>query len=178
GGGSTAARVAGAIRRAWTIVEARPHLVIGTLAAFLIPISYPALLALAYQVWRDGGQMYSVLELVSSLGIFLGSLVVSRVTSIGNMRTVGAGLLLTGAFSLAIWLSPTISVIAVALLLASMGNPIDSVANLTALMEAADATSRGMVMATRFGLVQTASVIGAAVGEGGLICYCINRITH
>jgi putative nucleotidyltransferase with HDIG domain len=164
GGGSTTAPVAGALRRAWTIVGARPHLVIGTLAAFLIPISYPALLALAYQVWRDGGQLYSVLELVSSLGIFLGSLVVSRFASIGNMRTVGAGLLLTGTFSLAIWLSPTIGVIAAALLLASMGNPIYAVANQTALIEAADATNRGTVMATRFGLVQTASVIGAAVG--------------
>jgi putative nucleotidyltransferase with HDIG domain len=167
GGGSTSAPVVGAIRRSWTIVAARPHLVIGTLAAFLIPISYPALLALAYQVSRQGGQMYSILELVSSVGIFAGSLVVSRFAAIGTMRTVGAGLLLTGAFSLAISLSPTIGVIAVALVLASMGNPIYAVANQTALIEAADSTSRGTIMATRFGLVQTASVIGAAVG--GLI---------
>lgn len=167
GGGSTSAPVAGAIRRSWQILAARPHLVIGTLAAFLIPISYPALLALAYQVSNQGGQMYSVLELVSSVGIFIGSLIVSRFTAIGTMRTVGAGLLLTGAFSLAISLSPTVGVIAIALIVASMGNPIYAVANQTALIEAADATSRGTVMATRFGLVQTASVIGAAVG--GLI---------
>jgi putative nucleotidyltransferase with HDIG domain len=172
GGGSTTAPVVGGIRRSWRIIAARPHLVIGTLAAFLIPISYPALLALAYQVsaqvgQMQGGQMYSLLELVSSVGIFVGSLVVSRFATIGTMRTVGAGLLLTGAFSLAVSLSPTASVIVIALLLASMGNPIYAVANQTALIEAADSTSRGTVMATRFGFVQTASVIGAAVG--GLI---------
>jgi MFS family permease len=168
GGGSTAAPVMGGILRSWRILAARPHLVIGTLAAFLLPISFPALLALAYQVSQQvsqqGGQMYSVLELVSSLGIFVGSLVVSRFAAIGTMRTVGAGLLLTGAFSLVIALSPTVGVIVIALLLASMGNPIYAVANQTALIEAADVNSRGTVMATRFGLVQTASVIGAAVG--------------
>jgi predicted MFS family arabinose efflux permease len=57
--------------------------------------------------------------------------------------------------------------VAVALFIASIGNPIYSVANQTALMEAADASNRGSVMATRFGLVQTASIVGAAAG--GLI---------
>jgi predicted MFS family arabinose efflux permease len=54
--------------------------------------------------------------------------------------------------------------VAAALFLASIGNPIYAVANQTALMEAADATNRGSVMATRFGFVQTASMAGAAVG--------------
>ena len=168
GGGSTASPVSGALRRTWATVGTRPHLVIGTMAAFLIPISYPALLALAYQISsRLGGQTYSVLELLASIGIFVGSLAVSRFATIGTMRTVGAGLLLTGAFSLAIYVSPTIGVVAVALFLASIGNPIYAVANQTALIEAADPSSRGTIMATRFGLVQTASVIGVAVG--GLI---------
>jgi putative nucleotidyltransferase with HDIG domain len=164
GGGSIAAPVSGALRRSWSIVAGRPHLVIGTLAAFLIPISYPALLALAYQLSRQGGQVYSVLELVSSVGILAGSLLVSRFGAIGSMRTVGAGLLLTGIFSFAISLSPTIQLIGLALFIASMGNPIYAVANQTALIETADASNRGTVMATRFGLVQTASVIGIAVG--------------
>ena len=168
GGGSIGTPVSGGFRRSWAVVAARPHLVIGTLAAFLIPMSYPALLALAYQVAHQvsyqGGQMYSILELVSSAGIFVGSVVVSRFAAIGTMRTVGAGLLLTGIFSLAIWLSPALAVIGIALFLASMGNPIYAVANQTALMEAADPSRRGSVMATRFGLVQTASVIGVAVG--------------
>jgi predicted MFS family arabinose efflux permease len=54
--------------------------------------------------------------------------------------------------------------IGVAVFIASIGNPIYAVANQTAIVEAADASNRGSVMATRFGLVQTASIIGAAAG--------------
>ena len=167
GGGSVSTAVSGAIRRSWAVVEARPHLVISTLAAFLIPISLPALLALAYKISPAGGQTYSTLELISSVGIFVGSILVSRLTAIGNMRTVGAGLLLTGAFSIAIALSPTLAIVMVALFVASIGNPVYAVANQTALVEAADASNRGSVMATRFGLAQTAAIIGMAAG--GLI---------
>ncbi|HEX9100086.1 MAG TPA: MFS transporter, partial [Candidatus Dormibacteraeota bacterium] len=167
GGGTAAARVSGALRRSWSIVSARPHLVIGTLAAFLIPMSFPALLALAYQVSGNGGQTYSMLEVVLSVGVFAGSIAVGRVATIGSMRTVGIGLFLTGAFSLAIALGPSVVVIAALLFVASIGNSIYAVANQTALMEAADASNRGSVMATRFGLVQTASLAGFAAG--GLI---------
>jgi len=170
GGGSLAAPISGALRRSWDTVAARPHLVVGTLAAFLIPISYPALLSLAYQLAQQphapflGGQFYSVLELVSSIGIFVGSLLISRLTSIGSMLTVGAGLLLTGVFSFIVSLNPGLGLIAVALLLASAGNPIYAVANQTALIEVAKPSARGSIMASRFGLVQTASVIGVAIG--------------
>src|SRR6202165_2620425 len=167
GGGTAAARVSGALRRSWSIVLARPHLVIGTLAAFLIPMSFPALLALAYQVSGNGGQTYSMLEVVLSVGVFAGSIAVGRVAAIGSMRTVGIGLFLTGAFSLAIALGPSVVVVAGLLFVASIGNSIYAVANQTALMEAADASNRGSVMATRFGLVQTASLAGFAAG--GLI---------
>jgi putative nucleotidyltransferase with HDIG domain len=164
GGGTAASRVSGALKRTWAIAAARPHLVIGTLAAFLIPISFPALLALAYQVPGNGGQTYSLLEVIGTVGIFAGSIVVGRFAAIGSMRTVGAGLLLTGVFSLAISIKPSLAIIALFLFVASIGNPIYAVANQTALMEAADASNRGSVMATRFGLVQTASIVGAALG--------------
>lgn len=172
GGGLIKTSVSGALRRSWAIVSVRPHLVIGALASFLLPISFPALLALAYQVTpKQGGQTYSLLELVLSLGIFVGSLVVSRFGSIGTMRTVGAGLFLTGVFSLVIAMSaslpmmnPSMMWIAIALFIASIGNPIYAVANQTAVLEAADSSNRGSVMATRFGLVQTASIIGTAAG--------------
>jgi hypothetical protein len=169
GGGSTNSPVSGALRRSWSIVAARPHLVLGTLAAFMIPISFPALLALAYQISSQGGQTYSLLELVSSVGVFVGSVFVSRFGAIGTMRTVGGGLLLTGVFSLAIALSPTLGIAALgivvaALFVASIGNPIYAVANQTALIEAADPFNRGSVMATRLGLAQTAGIIGMAVG--------------
>jgi putative nucleotidyltransferase with HDIG domain len=169
GGGAKAVSVSGALRRSWSVVAARPHLVIGTLAAFLIPISFPATLALAYirggQTY--GGQVYSTLELVAAIGIFAGSLAVSRFGAIGTMRTVGAGLFLTGVFSLGISMSPSLMLIGVALFIASIGNPIYAVANQTAIVEAADPSNRGSLMATRFGLVQTASIMGTAAG--GLI---------
>jgi putative nucleotidyltransferase with HDIG domain len=167
GGGSIKTSLSGAFQRSWSMVAIRPHLALGTLASFLLPMSYPALLALAYQVSSHGGQAYSIFELVSSAGIFAGSILVSRFGAIGSMRTVGAGLMLTGAFSLAIALSPTLALIGAALFVASIGNPIYAVANQTALIEAADPSNRGSVMATRFGLVQTASIVGIAVG--GLI---------
>jgi len=166
GGGSPAMSLTGAFRRTWAISAARAQLVIGTLAALLIPISFPALLALAFSRGGEtyGGQIYSTLELILSVGLFAGSLMVSRFGSIGTIRTVGAGLLLTGVFSIAIALSPSLQLLAVALFLASVGNPIYAVANQTALMEAAGPSIRGSVMATRYGLVQTASIIGMAVG--------------
>jgi len=174
GGGEVRTSVSGALTRTWAIVSLRPHLVIGTLASFLLPISFPALLAMAYQVTpKQGGQTYSLLELVLSLGIFVGSLAVSRFSTIGTMRTVGAGLFLTGVFSVAIWLSSSLPGnhlmmwIGIALFVASIGNPVYAVANQTAIIESADSSNRGSVMATRFGLVQTASIIGTAAG--GLI---------
>jgi MFS family permease len=137
----------------------------GALAAFLITISYPALLALAYGLaGTSGGQTYSMLEVVGSIGIFLGSIAVSRFGSIGSMRTVGAGLFLTGVFSISIAMSHSLVVITIALLVASIGNPIYAVANQTALLESADPSNRGSVMAIRWGLVQTATIAGAGVG--------------
>ncbi|HEV2173674.1 MAG TPA: MFS transporter, partial [Nitrospira sp.] len=164
GGGSTSTPVSGAFRRSLAIVKARPQLAIGTLAAFLIPMSLPAVLAIAYQASTTGPQTYSTLELVSSIGIFIGSLLVSRLGAIGSMRTVGAGLFLTGAFSVAIAVSHDLPMIIAALFVASVGNPIYSVANQTALVEAADRSNRGSLMATRFGLTQSAGIVGLAVG--------------
>ena len=90
-----------------------------------------------------------------------------RLGAIGSLRTVGAGLLLTGVFSVAIALTNNFWIVLAALFAASVGNPIYSVASQTALVEAADSTNRGSVMTTRFGLAQTAGIIGLAVG--GLI---------
>src|SRR5262249_18420531 len=77
---------------------------------------------------------------------------------------VGAGLLLTGVFSVLIALGPSVTFIAAALFIASVGNPIYAVANQTALMQATDPSKSGSVMATRFGVVQTASIVGVTLG--------------
>jgi hypothetical protein len=184
GGGTTTMRLTGALRRAWSIDAVRPHLVIGVVAAFLLSMSFPALFALAYELTASGAQTYSLLEVVLSAGALVGTIAVVRAVSIGTMRTAGAGLLLTGIFSLAMTFSPSItsSILPVAafLLVASIGNPIYTVANQTALVEAADPSNRGSVMATRFTFVQTAGIAGIAVGgmltrvdptNGALIAY-------
>jgi predicted MFS family arabinose efflux permease len=169
GGGIEAIRVTGSLRRAWSIAAVRPHLAVSALAAFLLAISFPALLALAYKVNSSAGpQTYSALEVVVSVGVFAGAVAVGRSQAIGSMRTAGVGLLLTGVFSLAMTLRPSMLLfVAGALFIASIGNPIYTVANQTALIEAADPSNRGTVMASRFGVVQTAMIAGTAAG--GLI---------
>ena len=170
GGGTTTMRVTGSWRRAWALDAARAHLTVGATAAFLLAMSFPALLALAYYIQpQAGGTTYSALELVLSAGVFIGSLMVGRSQAIGTMRTAGVGLLVTGLFSLALTLTNEVYVIAAALFVASLGNAIYWVANQTALVETADASNRGSVMATRFSLVQTTSIAGTAVG--GLITH-------
>jgi MFS family permease len=164
GGGTTNMHLTGALRRAWSIESARPHLAIGAIAAFLLSMSFPALFALAYRLSTNGAQTYSLLEVVLSAGVFVGTIVVARAVSIGTMRTAGAGLLLTGMFSLAMTFNPSLLPVAAFLFVASIGNPIYTVANQTALVEAADPSNRGSVMATRFTFVQTASIAGIAVG--------------
>lgn len=166
GGGTISSSVSGALRRSWAVVDARPHFAVSTLAAFLIPMSFPALLALAYQLSpvAAGGQTYSTLELISALGVFAGSVAVSRLGVIGSMRTVGAGLLLTGVFSVAMAMTHDLWLVATAFFIASVGNPIYTVANQTALIETANPTNRASIMATRFGLAQTAGIVGMAVG--------------
>jgi len=182
GGGITTMRLTGALRRAWSIGTVRPHLAIGTIAAFLLSMSFPALFALAYRLSTNGAQTYSWLEVVLSAGVFLGTIVVGRAVSIGTMQTAGAGLLLTGIFSLAMTFNPSLFPVAALLFVASIGNPIYLVANQTALVEAADESNRGSVMATRFTFVQTASIAGIAVGgfmaqidpkNGPLVAYVV-----
>src|SRR4029077_2380840 len=94
----------------------------------------------------------------------LGARVVGLSQVIGSMRTAGIGLLVTGLFSLAITLTNEVYIVAAALFIASLGSASYWVANQTALVEAADASNRGSMMATRFSIVQTASIAGAAVG--------------
>jgi len=89
------------------------------------------------------------------------------------MRTAAFGLAVGGLFSLPIVLLPLLGTgwlpfwLALGLLaLASIGNPIYSVANSTALVLLASEHNRGSVMATRFGLAQTALMVGVAAGGG------------
>src|SRR5260370_27986458 len=97
------------------------------------------------------GHTYLTLELVISIGIFVGSIAVALLSAIGTMRTVGAGLFLTGVFSIAIAMSsslpmnPPLMWIGIALFIASIGNPIYAVAIQTAILDASCPLNRGSV---------------------------------
>jgi predicted MFS family arabinose efflux permease len=72
-------------------------------------------------------------------------------------------LILTGILSVGIAMSPY-WLVAILLVFASAGNPIYSVANVTALMEASDGSNRGTIMSSRFAITQLALIAGAATG--------------
>ena len=172
GGGASTVRVSQALRTSLSILAARPHLFLAASASFFLGLAFPTFIVLAYRLVSSssGSLAYSWMEAVTSLSLFAGALLLGRFHRIGNMRTASWGLLLSGLFSLPILLLSLLGAswltfaLALALLfVAGLGNPIYSVANSTALLEAATDQSRGSVMATRFGFTQTASLLGIAV---------------
>ena len=58
----------------------------------------------------------------------------------------------------------TLTLVAILLLFASAGNPVYSVANVTALMDISDASNRGTIMSSRFAITQLALIVGTATG--------------
>ena len=80
------------------------------------------------------------------------------------MRTVAQGLALTGLFSIAVGVSPWLWLVAILLLVASAGNPVYSVGNITALMEASDSGNRGTIMSSRYAITQLALILGTSAG--------------
>src|SRR5205085_6733140 len=121
-------------------------------------MSYPTLIVLAYQQGRSGAQAYTILEGALALGIVLGSLYVGRISRIGSMATVITGIALTGVMSMLVAIGPEFWLIALVLLVASIGNPFYAVGNQTALVQSVPATERGSVMSIRFAIVQTALI--------------------
>jgi MFS family permease len=167
GGGIPHVPLAGAMRTAWRLRDMRVHLVVVAVASLLLSMSYPALVALAYALSRNGAEAYTLLQFCLFAGIVLGSIIVSRMRAIASLRTVAIGIAITGLFGTLIGLSPTLIIASIALLAASIGNPLYTVANQTILMEGGSSENRGSIMAARFGISQCALVIGAA--SGGLL---------
>ena len=164
GGGVKRLGLWSGVGRTWSVTRARPHLLVAGSAAFFISMSFPTLITLAYWLnQNDGPQTYAILEVMLATGIVLGSIIVGRMRNIGSMRTVAQGLVLTGVLSVGISMSPY-WLVAILLLFASAGNPIYSVANVTALMEASDGSNRGTIMSSRFAITQLALILGAATG--------------
>jgi predicted MFS family arabinose efflux permease len=165
GGGVKRLGIWTGIGRTWAVVRARSHLLIAGAAAFFISMSFPTLITLAYNLngGREGPRTYVILEVMLATGIVIGSIIVGRMRNIGSMRTVAQGLVLTGVLSIGIAMSPY-WLVAILLLFASAGNPVYSVANVTALMDLSDGTNRGTVMSSRFAITQLALIVGAATG--------------
>jgi MFS family permease len=165
GGGVKRFGIWSGIGRTWAVVRARQHLLIAGAAAFFISMSFPTLISLAYSLSNpgEGPKTYAILEVMLATGIVFGSIIVGRMRNIGSMRTVAQGLILTGILSVGIAMSPY-WLVAILLVFASAGNPIYSVANVTALMEASDGSNRGTIMSSRFAITQLSLIFGAAAG--------------
>jgi len=165
GGGFKRLGMWSGIGRTWSVVRARPHLLVAAAAAFFISMTFPTLITLAYSLngTAQGPKTYVILEVMLAIGIVVGSIVVGRLRNIGSMRTVAQGLVLTGVLSIGIAMIP-FWMVAILLLFASAGNPVYSVANVTALMDISDASNRGTIMSSRFAITQLALIAGTATG--------------
>ena len=171
GGGLPGVRLSAATRTAFSLLGARSHLLLAAGASFVLGLAFPTFIVLAYRLVGplQGGLAYSWLEAVTSLSVFAGALLLGYFRVIGGHRTAAFGLALGGLFSLPIFLLgffplgwlPFIFAL-ILLFVAGIGNPIYTVANSTALLELASEQNQGSVMATRFGLTQTLSLIGIA----------------
>lgn len=161
GVGSVAAR--GGFIRAWSVGRARVHLVLATLAAFVLGMSLPTLIVYSYEIRPAGPRTYTLLEGCLAVGVVVGAWIVGRFRRIGAMGTAGTGLLVLGVCSVGFALAPVLPVAAVLLFLASVGNPIYLVGNQTAIMEAAEHSTVGTLMSVRYGLTQAAAILGSAV---------------
>lgn len=167
GGGGVGSACAGGMSIAWRIGAARRPLVVAAFAALLIGASFPGLFILARDVAPPGAVAYTVLELFLSAGAVLGGLVMSRAADMFRASAVPIGLLLMGSLSVGMSVSPSLLIVATLLLVASVGNPIYAVGNVTQLLTSAGDELRGRVMAARFTVTQLAAIAGSA--GGGLV---------
>ena len=166
GGGVHGVRLTGSVRMSWSIRPARMYFVFAGLGALLLSMSFPTLIALAYKLSgsQNGPGAFAFLEALLAVGVVVGSIVVGRMPRIGTVSTMAVGLLLTGIFAVGVAVSPTVTWAGLLLLVASIGNPIYAVGNQTALIELGDASNQGRIMASRFAIVQTSTIVGSSVG--------------
>jgi putative nucleotidyltransferase with HDIG domain len=164
GGGQLSVRITSGFREALRIRGVGPRLITVAAAAVLLSMSFPALIALAYEQSRDGAQAFTILEATLAVGVVAGSLIVARVKAIGTIRLAVLGLAMTGVFSIGVAVSHNLILTGLALLVASVGNAIYIIAITTNLLEMGKQGNRGSIMAARFGAAQGALVGGTAIG--------------
>jgi len=165
GGGVRATRLRGGFARAWAIRAARPLLLVAGAVVFFVGMLNPSLLPLAYALSpRHGPSLYTALEVGLIAGLFVGSAVAGQVTARRRRPALAGSILLFGTAVLAVALSPTTAVAAVAIALSGVGNAVYSVTNQTALLEASQQRVHGTVMAARFAAAQAGKALGLGTG--------------
>jgi MFS family permease len=165
GGGVRGTRLRGGFARAWAIRAARPLLLVAGAVVFFVGMLNPSLVPLAYALSpRHGPSLYTALEVGLIAGLFVGSAVAGQVTVRRRRPALAGSILLFGTAVLAVALSPTTAVAAVAIALSGVGNAVYSVTNQTALLEASQQRVHGTVMAARFAAAQAGKALGLGTG--------------
>ena len=161
---ATRHRLGGALRSAWELVAVRRPLIIAAVGAFFISMTIPATVVLAYQLSASGPQAYSVLQLLLTIGMIAGNLIIAtRHVRSGQVLMV-SGLTLMAIFSVGVALSPILILTAGLLFIASVGNAIYAIGNRSVLQSVSSRDRRTSVMMSRFMLGTLATVGGSAVG--------------
>jgi MFS family permease len=168
GGGIVTTRLRGGVRRAWTVPGVRPFLVVAAAMALFVGMLNPALLPAAYALSSNGPTAFTQLEICLIGGSLVGSVTAGHLEP--GKRSVGlvisVWLFAAGVF--AVGLSPSFLIAGLALAISGVGNLMYSVANTSALMEAAVSTNRGVVMSARFTVTQASNVLGLAIGAAAI----------
>jgi len=179
GGGIVARKVGGALRTAWSLPPVRLPLLIAGAAALLISMTLPALVVLAYQLATNGARAYTILEVVITVGMVVGAVVLGWWSRLPVRIATIIGLLIMGLLSMVVVVSPWLALTSAALLLASIGNQIYIVGNRSEIQQAVPGDRRGSVMATRSVIAETLVIVGAGLGGvltgiiGGRATYAI-----
>ena len=179
GGGVSSTRLAGALRATWAIPPSRFPLVVAGAGAFLISMTLPALVVLAYQLARDGARAYTILEVVITIGMVIGAVILGSWNRFAVRLATFLGLCVMGILSLLVAVSSFLALTSAALLIASIGNQLYVVGNRSEIQQAVPGDRRGSVMATRAVVAETLVIVGSGVGGvltgiiGGRMTYAL-----
>jgi MFS family permease len=164
GGGIATARLSSGVRTAWSLPRARHLLVVAAATALVVGMLNPSLLPVAYVLSGNGPSAFSVLQVALIAGGFVGSLAIGRIAWPGRFSAQVAALWVFGIGVFVIGVSHNLVIAALAVALSGIGNAAYSIANNTALMEAATSNNRGTVMSARFTLTRATMAVGLGVG--------------
>jgi hypothetical protein len=148
----------------------------------LISMTLPALVVVAYQLASDGARAYTILEVVITIGMVVGAVVLGLWHGFAVRMATMLGIIIMGLLSLVVVVSPWLFLTSIALLIASVGNQVYVVGNRSELQQAIPADRRGSVMATRAVIAESLVIVGAGIGGiltgviGGRATYAVVAI--